>query len=124
MKKARINLLICLKNMSLRGREKLNLPFTKKSVTFLNFLYKEGIIQHFKINKNEIFITLKPIFFGNYFSELKLFSKPSYSLYIDYLDICKMKTSKKIFAVSTSNGLLNLKECYKNRMGGKLLFSI
>ena len=123
MKNARVNLLICLKNMSLRGKEQVTLPFTKKSLTLLNFLYKEGLIQHFYVKDKKILVVLKNFRFSNPLFDLKVISKPSYSLYLNYLNISKIKLSKKIFAVSTAKGLVCLNDCYKKHLGGKLLFS-
>lgn len=119
-----IDFLIQLKNSSQIFKTNF---YIKKHVKFSNLLYilyKTGFIQSFSSTINNYycikirFYYNKPVLFY-----LKIFSKPSLSIYFSLIDICKLPTKKLIFFFSTSkSGVITQLDCKKQKIGGKLLF--
>ena len=119
-----IDFLIQLKNSSQIFKTNF---YIKKHVKFSNLLYilyKTGFIQSFSITKNNFYCIKiryyynKPVLFY-----LKIFSKPSLSIYFSLIDICKLPTKKLIFFFYKSkSGVITQLDCKKQKIGGKLLF--
>lgn len=122
MNKTIINFLIILKNASLNNIE--HITFTNNSLYFplLECLYREGIIQSYKIVSNKILIIIRNSNNKFLLKELKFISKPSNDVYFSFKDLCKISDRKIVLILSTNKGLLTLTECKKNKLGGKALF--
>lgn len=119
-----IDFLIQLKNSSQIFKTNF---YIKKHIKFSNLLYilyKTGFIQSFSSTINSYFCVKvryyynKPVLFY-----LKIFSKPSLSIYFSLIDIYKLPTKKLIFFFSTAkSGIITQLDCKKQKVGGKLLF--
>jgi len=89
-------------------------------------LYKEGLIQSFKIeifsNIKFLQINLRYLYEKSVFDSLKFLSTPSRKIYLSIYNLSKIKNNKKLMLFSTTKGILNLTDCKKKKIGGKLLF--
>ena len=117
-----INFLIELKNKILLGKHRYSLKYNFKILNLVFFLYKEGIIQSFYIRNEDLFLTVRFLNGKNSLSNLKIISKSSFQKNLSYMEICFLKSDKKIIAISTNRGILSLALCKKLRLGGKVLF--
>jgi ribosomal protein S8 len=124
MKLTQIQLLLKLKNLSIRNIEKVSIAYNKKSITLIDFLYKEKFIQSFFVIKNTICLFLRSHNRGPLLKNLKVISKPSFQKFITYKEICKLKINNKtLVAVSTDSSIQSLVDCkMKTKKGGKILF--
>lgn len=120
-----------LKTASLYRKTSINIyKYNKTFIKILNILYKEGFIKSFLIidTNNDKYIRI----FLNYSSDtswglidsLKIVSKSSLNVNLKYLDLCRLQKKKIYYFFSTKKGFLDLNECLKNKVGGKLLFII
>jgi ribosomal protein S8 len=121
-----INLLLQLKNAALVHKESIQVNYNTKFLKILEVLYKESLIQSFKINfiKTKITITFRYFFNLNSLDNLKIFSTPSRQIFLSFESIIKLSDRNKVFFFSTNNGIQTHTECKKANKGGKLLFSI
>lgn len=123
-----INILISLKNASIAKKKVISVVKKKMIIEILTILYEEGIIESFKndfnIQNNKILIYLKysPDNKG-FLDSLKIISKPSKSVYLNYNSICNFSVKKRLFIISTTLGLKNSFFCKKNKIGGNFFFS-
>jgi ribosomal protein S8 len=86
-----------------------------------------GIIRgYFILDNNKIEINLKYNSGRCAFRNLVVMSKPSKKIYVDLLDLYKLKEfySGSILVLSTSSGLFLDVDCFKYRKGGKVLLQI
>ena len=117
-----------IKNASCSGKEVVNLYLTFNSSfkNYLNFLYNEGLIQSFNFDSKNLCFVVKLRFFQQkpIITNIKIFSKPSFNYFISFSELNFLNLRKKFYLFSTTKGLLNLVECKKLRVGGKLLFCI
>lgn len=120
-----INFLITLKNAVSLKKELTQIPYNKHFKPFLLFFYDEGLIQSFKINllSNQITIIFNSSS-NNYFTKLKLISKPSQNIYLSHKEITLLSTKQKNFCFSTDKGFQTLKGCKQLKLGGKLYFTL
>ena len=120
-----IKFFIALKNATFFNKELVYCFYNKTFLKITKFLYVEGLIQDFYVekfkNQYKIIINLKYSYNLGALASLKIVSKPSWSLFLSFNDICKLSEKKVIFLFSTSQGLLSSIECKKYKIGGKLL---
>lgn len=124
-----VNFLIELKNASLAKKEVVSVEYNHLLNNLVEVLYREGFIQSFTIKnsfgrdkKKRICIGLRYYFNKPVFSNLKLFSKPSYLKYMKFSDICSISNKRFVCFFSTNQGILTGLDCKRKRIGGKLLF--
>lgn len=123
MKLQYIQFLIFLKNSSLLKHNIIFFPFNPRFIILLNFLYKEGLIQSFIIDKN--LYCYKIILRDSFdLSTLKLISKSSNSKFINYSNLCLINEKNSFLVISNNLGLFTLFNCKKFKFGGKILFQI
>ena len=120
-----IKLLLKLKNASNSRKEQVSVISNKTYNIVLETLYQEGLIQSFKINllSNQITIIFNSSS-NNYFTKLKLISKPSQNIYLSHKEITLLSTKQKNFCFSTDKGFQTLKGCKQLKLGGKLYFTL
>lgn len=122
--------LICKLNFAKRGHYKtIKIKYTKFLLSLIELLEDLGIIRGFILNKYDdnikIFMKYKRggqcIFF-----EIKQISKSSKRIYVTLLGLYKLKnrTSKVVYILSTSKGIMIDSECLRNRLGGEVLFKV
>lgn len=125
MSKTLINFLIVIKNASSLKREIIKIFYNKNFILLAKFLYKEGLIQDFwleKKNKLHIVIALKSQYNYSSYKQFKIISKPSGSLFFSYKDILKLYEKHVLYVFSTSFGYLTSIECKQKKVGGILFF--
>ena len=121
-----IKFLITLKNASILRKEHILIKNNRLCLQIVKTLYKEGLIQSFKIeifsNIKFLQINLRYFYEKSVFDSLKLLSTPSRKIYLSMYSLSKIKNNKKLMLFSTTKGILNLTDCKKKKIGGKLLF--
>jgi ribosomal protein S8 len=127
MNKSLINLLIQLKNKALSLKEVMNFPYNKQAFKLVEILYREGLIQSYKIifnssNKKYLQIKIRYRFGKAIFRNLIFISRPSNHRYLKLKDLYKFREKKRIIFLSTSKGFLTSLDCKKMKTGGKILF--
>ena len=55
---------------------------------------------------------------------LKIVSKPSISLFLNYEKICRISEKNRVLILSTNAGFLTSEECKKRKIGGKVFFYV
>ena len=89
-------------------------------------LYEEGFIDSYKdytCNNKQVCVYLK--YDSNndgFLNLLKVISKPSKSVYLNYNSICNLSVKKNFFVISTTLGLKTSCFCKEKKLGGQLLF--
>ena len=129
MNQSQIHLLNIIKIGSILQKNKVELSYKKNYFSFLNLLYKHGIIQNFfKIKISfltpyyKILIYFRYFFNKNNIRNLKILSKPSLYLHLNYSDICSLYDKKHILFFSTNKGILTSLQCKMLKIGGFVLF--
>lgn len=123
-----INFLIAIKNASIFKKELLKIFYNKKFILLSKTLYKQGLIQDFWLEKQnlhfKIVIALKYTYNFSNFKNFKIVSKPSRSLYFSSKDIFKLYEKQVLYIFSTSFGYLTSLECKQKKIGGILFFYV
>ncbi len=123
------NMLISIKNASLKGQAFTDITYSKYNLLILNVLKAEGFIENFEtFGKFKIRITLKykgwwikqPIF-----SIIKRISKPGQRIFSSYKNFNKiintLNYKEGIIIVSTSSGVMSHSKALKLKKGGELI---
>ncbi|MCX7905707.1 MAG: 30S ribosomal protein S8 [Elusimicrobiales bacterium] len=125
------NMLVMIKNASMRFKEKVDVPYSKMNVAVLDVLKEEGFIGNYKVikepnsKKQFIRVTLKytedktPLFLG-----FKRISKSSRRIYRGYDEFPRVKTSFGINIVSTSKGIMSSIKAKRERIGGEVICQV
>jgi len=105
----------------------INIEFNKKNINLSRYLFKNGFINSYVLNKHNKKIIL---YFSYYYNKkpilyVKKISKPGRKIYITWKILKKWISYKNHFLIlSTDQGILNNKEAISKRKGGELLFLI
>lgn len=125
------NMLVMIKNASMRFKDKVDVPYSKMNAAVLEVLKEEGFIGSYKVMKEAnskkqfIRVMLKytenktPLFCG-----FKRISKPSRRIYRGYDEFPRVKTSFGINIISTSKGVMSSRRAKKERIGGEVLCQV
>ncbi|HOJ85924.1 MAG: 30S ribosomal protein S8 [Elusimicrobiales bacterium] len=125
------NMLVSIKNASMRFKEKVDVNYSKMNAMVLEILKSEGFISGYKIIKDEktnrqvIRVNLKytedktPVFAG-----FKRISKPSRRIYRGYDEFPRLKNSFGINIVSTPKGVMSSINAKKERLGGEVICQV
>jgi small subunit ribosomal protein S8 len=132
MNEKTVQLLVALKNASLTNKESLSTDSNEFTARVLTKLYDEGFIlsyrtkrnPKFKHNLTQVKVDIRYIHSKPIFKDLHIVSKPSFESFLNYNNIARIMTRKKVFIFTTQCGLLSLKECQREQIGGILLFSV
>lgn len=121
-----IHLLISLKNAAKIKRVVTIVPLNHINLLVLRLLYTEGLIQSFSIKQIgihlRIVVVLRYSFEKPILSTLRIISKPSFSKYLKFIDVCKIYGKFFFAALSTDKKIISLDECKSHGIGGQLLF--
>jgi len=121
-----IQLLISLKNAAKIKRVATAVPLNSINLSVLRLLYTEGLIQSFSIKqistRLRIVVVLRYSFEKPILSTLKIVSKPSFSKYLKFNDVCKIYGKFFFAALSTDKKIISLDACKNQGIGGQLLF--
>ena len=126
-----VHLLNSIKNGQKAKKAYILLRKTTSQIIILNQLWKEGFILGYKF----IFLKEKQVYikiFLKYYSFnlkpainfVKIFSKPGGKKYCSVKDLWKLNSFLGTLYLSTNKGILNLSDCKKHNLGGKLLFLV
>jgi ribosomal protein S8 len=124
-----VKFLLALKNASVLKKEIVFFYYNNLFLKLAKVLYRTGLIQNFciekKHNKNfQIIVSLKYSFNIGILNSLKIISKPSVSLFLDYEKICRISEKNRVLILSTNEGFLTGDECKKKKIGGKVFFYV
>ncbi len=123
-----IDLIIRIKNGYLARKEIINAQFSKMNMAILKKLKEFDFVKDFRVkqegNKRIIEINLNYSHEKNFFTDVKIYSKPGRRWYVSYKELKTTIRGMGISILSTSKGILTDKESKKLRIGGELLFSI
>lgn len=124
------NMISSIKNISMSGRDSLEIPFTFECESVAKVLKDKGFVEEVKTFKKEqssskmLKITLAKE--GNVIkiSEAKRISKPGRRAYIGYRDIKPVLQGLGIMILSTSRGIMDGQEARKKKLGGEIICEI
>ena len=126
MNKTLINVLLKIKNASILGKQYVYLNYNLSSLKLLKILYNEGFIQNLKLDAKTLQLIVQLRFYEQkrVINTIKFLSKPSHQQFISFFELTLINDKNLFILLSTDKGLLSLAECKKQKIGGKLLFSI
>jgi len=125
-----VNFLNKLKNASVKNEQATTVTSNSLTRRIIKFLYKEGFILNFKIQKKvtlrndstETRIILKSRHEKACFSDLRIISTPAHQKFVRFDVLNRVSGKKTLFVFSTNRGLLPLTKCKRYHTGGVLLF--
>jgi len=103
----------------------ISIKLTKKNLGLSKYLFKNGFLDSYLINKSMNIIT---IYFTSYYdkkpiSNIKKVSSPGRKVYITYRLLKKTLFHKNLYLIlSTSKGFCSNKEAISLKIGGELLY--
>lgn len=123
------NMLVMIKNASLRGHETVCVPHSKLKKAIATCLIDNGYLSSAteKSQKGQKVLELGLVYGENgepKVHDIKRISKTSKRMYIGYRDVTPFKYGKGIYVLSTPKGIMTEKDARKEVVGGELLFSI
>lgn len=124
-----VKFLLALKNASVLKKEIVFFYYNNLFLKLAKVLYRTGLIQNFCIEKKnnkkfQIVVSLKYSFNIGILNSLKIVSKPSVSLFLDYEKICRISEKNRVLILSTNEGFLTSDECKRRKIGGKVFFYV
>jgi small subunit ribosomal protein S8 len=122
------DMIIRIKNASLRGKPSLVLPHSKFKAEIADILIKNGYLSNATMKGKRVkkYLELE-ISYKNgapKLNEVKRVSKPSKRVYVASKEIRSVREGRGMAVISTPKGLLTDKEARKANLGGELLFQI
>jgi small subunit ribosomal protein S8 len=123
MNKQAVKFLISIKNGSLSKKTFTCFEYNVFLVNICVLLYKEGLIQSFKIQEKILIVFFRYSYEKSVLKNLTILSTPSNTRYLNSVQMNRLTNKRKLFFVSTNRGLLTNVECKKQNCGGILLFS-
>lgn len=118
--------LIALKNGMTYERSLVVVPYTSMNFKILTILYKEGFICNFFRSlhyPDQIHVVIRPSL-GEFFKHLKFFSRNSILSRRSYTELLPLLKSTRFGLITTSRGVISIREAYKHKVGGQILFTI
>ncbi len=122
------NMLIMIKNASLRGSESVVMPYSKLRFAIGECLAKEGYVKSVskKVRKDHPVLEIELSYSDKKpkISEVERISKQSRRVYFGMKDIHTVKGGAGLLVLSTPKGILSGKNARKEQVGGEALFRI
>ncbi len=126
------DLLIRIKNAQMVSHDQVLVPFSKMKFAIANALkagdYLEEVERKNKKDKKTeheyLLLTLKYQDGEGAIQGMKIISKPSRRMYIKAEAIRSVHSGFGLAIISTSKGIMNSKEAWKQKLGGEILFEI
>ncbi len=120
------DLLPKIKNAVLARKEKITVPFSNMDFAVLKALAAGGYLKSVEkkpLGRRQVIeVCLREKKLG--LIEFKLISKPSRHFYMDYRSLRSVKQGYGLGVLSTSKGILSVREARKQKVGGEYLFEI
>ena len=121
------DMFVRIKNAQAVGAPSVELPYSKIKYQITDILNKEGLIDKIekKFKKTNKILKLNLKYDGKepLIKEMKRVSKPSRRVYAGKSDILK-RAGYGVKIVSTSQGLMTVKEAHKKGLGGEVICQI
>jgi len=124
--RALYSLLISLKNGMTYERSLVIAPYTHMNFKILTILYKEGFICNFfrpLDYPDQLHVVIRPAL-GEFFKHLKFFSRHSTLSRRSYYELLPLLKSTRFGLITTSRGVISIREAYKYKVGGRILFTV
>lgn len=120
------DILIRIKNAYLARHKETLVSKTKMAVALAKILEKTGFIQKAETEKNgrSLKVTLKFIKRKPALTDIKIVSKPSLRIYAGKKELPRVLGGLGIAIVSTSKGLMTVRDAKKQGIGGELLAEV
>ena len=122
------NMLIMIKNASLRGLESVVMPHSKLKLAIGECLAKEGYVKSVskKIRKDHPVLEIELSYVDDKpkITEVERISKQSRRVYFGMKDINTVKGGAGLLVLSTPKGILSGKNARKEQVGGEALFRV
>ncbi len=118
------DLLSRIRNANNAAKKEVLVSKSKMSQSILEILKKEGYIEEFKAEENQILVSLKYINKKPAIRILERVSKPGVRIYMSYQDIPKVINGLGINIFSTSKGIMTGKQARMEKIGGEYLCNI
>jgi small subunit ribosomal protein S8 len=118
------DLLSRIRNANNAAKKEVVVSKSKMSQSILEILKKEGYIEDFKAEENQILVSLKYINKKPAIRILERVSKPGVRIYMSYQDIPKVINGLGINIFSTSKGIMTGKQARMEKIGGEYLCNI
>ena len=124
------NMISSIKNISMSGRDSLEIPFTFECESIATVLKEKGFVEEIKTFKKEnssskmLKITLTKDGDTVKLSEAKRISKPGRRVYIGYREIKPVLQGLGVMILSTSRGVMDAQEARKKKLGGEVICEV
>jgi len=118
------DLLSRIRNANNADKKEVLVSKSKISQSILEILKKEGYIEDFKDEQNQILVSLKYVNKKPAIRLLERVSKPGVRIYMSYQDIPKVINGLGINIFSTSKGIMTGKQARMEKIGGEYLCNI
>ena len=118
------DLLSRIRNANNADKKEVLVSKSKISQSILDILKKEGYIEDFKDEQNQILVSLKYVNKKPAIRLLERVSKPGVRIYMSYQDIPKVINGLGINIFSTSKGIMTGKQARMEKIGGEYLCNI
>jgi small subunit ribosomal protein S8 len=121
------NLITSLKNASAAGKDYLNVPATKMSISILNVLKENNFIADFSKKDKDaktIKVVLKYEDNTPVITDVKRISKNSKRVYQSNKEIKNVRRGYGMAVISTPKGVMSGLDAKEQKVGGELLFEI
>ena len=117
-----------IRNGLMRGKDQVNIPYSKLKFELINVLVDEGYLKSCdkseENNKPIIEVGLKYFNESPVIKELKRVSKPSLRKYSSDSDLDSVKGVLGSFIVSTNQGLMTDRDAKAKNVGGEILCEV
>jgi small subunit ribosomal protein S8 len=126
------DMLIQIKNAQMVSRDQILIPFSKMKLAMANVLKAAGYLSEVERKKKKakkteheyLLLTLKYEDGVGALQGVKIISKPSRRMYIKGADIRVVRSGYGLAIISTSKGIMNSKDAWKQKLGGELLCEV
>jgi len=125
------DMLTRIRNVLMRGRSLVDVPYSKKKENLLKVLKENGYVDDIKIYKEKgsvfknIAVTLaKDSNNKHKLTHLKRISRPGLRMYKSYREIRPILNGKGISVISTSRGVMRGLDAKKKKLGGEIICEI
>jgi small subunit ribosomal protein S8 len=119
-----------MKNVSMSGRDVLEVPYSKECESVAKVLKQKGFVEEVKIFKKEnsaekaLKIKLSKDGDTIRLSEAKRISKPGRRVYKGYHEFKPVLRGLGVLIVSTSRGIMDAQEAKKKKLGGEVICEV
>lgn len=122
------DLLTRIRNAQLVHHKTISVPHSILKEGIVKLLKNKGYIKDYlveaKIPQKTLLLTLKYHHQVSAIKEIKRISKPGVRIYAGRQDLYKFKRGRGLVILSTSKGVVDTHQAYKNNLGGEVLLKV